>query len=162
MFCGRYNKFGQDVAYSQYIPFTTLISNSMDEKGRQVNSISTEFKGHSRRVFRPSGWSVLCRGDLISAQHYSKDFTRLSRLLRKRIPHLIKMKLTTNYIKVVSGKSNTVGKMCLGIALIQPGFAEGFDSSFEDTELFATMPHLVFQDGIKMTNFIARAFRTDT
>ncbi len=154
VFCGAY--YGQvgNKGINSNVPFVSITSNSVDKTGRQVNSVSNEFRSFSARLLKEKSNISLCRGDLVNAGRHNTELRALFRILRKKVSHKAKLELVTQYIRKVSKTSGSVGKDILGIAFTETGW-EGFDYHIDEDKLHVTMPHYISADGSRMTNFKA-------
>lgn len=156
--CGRYNRFGAVGGQRQYIPFVAVISNCADKAGRQVDEVSDEFAAYSTRLLRRSSSISLCRGDLRAAARFVPELRYTFRYLRRDIPHTAKAKIATDFIRRVAQESNWTGGSILGLALTDPGIAEGFDFSVQTGSVAKTLPHLITDGGSRLTDFRVSPF----
>ena len=154
LFCGTYYGQIENKPINSIIPFVSITSNSVDNIGRQINSVSKEFRSFSARLFKKKSSIRLCRGDLITAGRHTPELRGLFRILRKQVTHKAKVQAATQYIRKVSQASTSVGGDILGIAFTSSGW-EGFDYHIDDKRHHVTMPHYVSADGSRMTNFKA-------
>lgn len=151
--CGRYNRFGAIGGRREYVPFVAVISNCADRAGRQVDEVSDEFSAYSARLLRPSSSMSLCRGDLRAATRFLTELRDTFRYLRRDIPHAAKAKIAADFIRRVAQESNWTGESILGLALTDPGMAEGFDFSAQTGNVTKTLPHLLTDGGSRLIDF---------
>lgn len=151
--CGWYNEYGA-LPYFKRVPFLAIVSNCIDEGGRQTNNVSLEFKAFSTRLLKPKSRITVCRGNLRAASRYKGHFRQLVRYLRRNISHQAKVRLAAEYIRLVANPSGTIGPDILGLALLNNGMAEGFDYHIDKNDLVKTMPHFVSATGATATNFM--------
>jgi hypothetical protein len=158
VFCGRFNTFGMFKGQPEDpCPFVAVITNCADASARQVNTVSSTFsvfkwsRPHSNPRTRPT--TTICRGDLCAANIYAKEFRRLVRLLKRDIPYQAKVKLSVDYIRLVSRSSNSINNEILSLSLLRSGHSEGGEWPVDVGKLTRTMPHLVMANGNRITNF---------
>lgn len=151
--CGRYNRFGAVGGHRQYVPFVAVISNCADRAGRQTGEASDEFSAYSARLIRRSSKISLCRGDLRAATRFLTELRDTFRYLRRDIPHAAKAKIAADFIRRVAQESNWTGETILGLALTDPGMAEGFDFSAETGRATKALPPLLTDRGGRLTDF---------
>ena len=151
--CGRYNRYGPDMRTPEYIPFVAVISNCIDQFGRQTSQVSHKLRAHSARLVRPKAHITLCRGDLVSASKHTREFSQACRLIRRPVSYKAKVLIAADYIRRVADTSKTVGKNLLGAALLEPWHSEAFDFPENTAVVTKTMPHLIFANGTQFTDF---------
>jgi len=153
--CGQYQGTVGNNNTIRNIPFVSIISNSIDARGRQINKVSREFYAFEKRILDSKSYFHICRGDLVTAGKSIKELHQLYRLLRKKLPYKAKVRSMATYIRKQAKKSKTIGNDILGLAIIDTG-AEAFDYHDRNNNPSVTMPHIAWADGAKLTNFTVR------
>lgn len=155
VFCGRFNVFSPE--NEPPCPFVAVVSNCVDNHGRQVAAVASDFKilKWARPYFNPSKHptTTLCRGDLLSASKHGTTFKKVIRQMRTDISPESKVRLAVQYVKLVAESSITVGLDVLSLCLYANGESSGGEYPKWKHQITRTMPHLVMADGARMANF---------
>lgn len=150
---GIYNPNKYNLSIQEFIPFLAIISNSIDERGKQIQEVSGEFSPFSTRILKPKNSITVCRGNLNAAQRHIKELRQMFRYIRRSVPCKSRVKLGVNFIKCVASDTDTIGKDVIGVAIISIDDYLGFDFPGDEYNEIRTMPPLVSASGTAMKNF---------